>query len=150
MVLVNIKVGEMIEIALSQYGVKEIDGEAENKTIVDYSRESGFMWVSSEDTPWCSIFINWVALKAGYERTEAANARSWLKIGQEIEKPRIGDVVVFKRGNSSWQGHVGLFIREDGDKIYCLGGNQGNQVNIRPYSKKNLLGYRRLNKVNIK
>ena len=137
----------MIETALSQYGQKEIVGSNDNPTIVHYAKESGFEWVNDDETPWCSIFVNWVALKSGYERTRKANARSWLKIGEEIETPHVGDIVVFKRGNSSWQGHVALFINLEGNYIRVLGGNQSNQVKISLYKKSDLLGYRRLNKV---
>jgi len=51
----------ILKVALSQYGVKEITGRNHNKTIVDYAKESGFEWVNDDETPWCSIFINWVA-----------------------------------------------------------------------------------------
>lgn len=137
----------MIETALSQYGQKEIVGAEDNPTIVSYAKESGFMWVNNDETAWCAIFMNWVAMKAGYERTHLANARSWLKVGEKIEIPHVGDVVIFKRGNSTWQGHVGFFIRVDGAYIYCLGGNQSNQVKISKYKKSDLLGYRRLKKI---
>lgn len=38
----------------------------------------------------------------------------------------------------------GLFIREEKGYIYCLGGNQNNEVSIKPYLKMQLLQYRRL------
>ena len=137
----------LIETALSQYGQKEIEGKEDNPTIISYARDSGFMWVSNDETAWCAIFMNWVAMKDGYERTHLPNARSWLKIGEKIETPHVGDVVIFKRGNSTWQGHVALFVRVDGEYIYCLGGNQSNQVKISKYKKSDLLGYRRLKKL---
>jgi len=137
----------MLKTALSQYGVKEIVGEEDNQTIVNYAKEAGFSWVDNDETPWCSIFMNWVALRAGYERSDKANARSWLNVGEKVESPVTGDVVVFKRGNSSWQGHIGIFVRTDGDLVYVLGGNQSNMVNIKPYNKNKVLGYRRLKKI---
>jgi len=137
----------LIETALSQYGQKEIMGESHNKTIVGYALESGFSWVKDDETPWCSIFMNWVALQAGYERTKKADARSWLKVGQEVQTPELGDVVVFKRGNVEWMGHVGIYITQQDGFINVLGGNQNNEVRISKYSKADLLGYRRLNKI---
>lgn len=137
----------MLKTALSQYGVKEIVGEEDNKTIVDYAHESGFKWIDDDETPWCSVFMNWVAMKAGYERTNKANARSWLNVGETVENPQTGDIVVFKRGNNGWSGHVGIYINEHNSHVFVLGGNQSNSVNITPYSKMSLLGYRRLNRV---
>jgi uncharacterized protein (TIGR02594 family) len=136
----------MIKTALSQYGQKEIDGEAENPTIVNYAKEVGFKWVNSEDTPWCSIFMNWVAMKAGYEYTRKANARSWLDIGSVVDEPKVGDVVVFQRGNNGYSGHVGMFICKYDDGVYVLGGNQSDSVKISKYKLKDVLGYRRLKK----
>jgi len=139
----------MLKTALSQYGVKEVSGEGDNPTIVKYAKEAGFLWVDHDSTPWCSIFMNWVAKKAEYERTRLATARSWLDIGKKVKVPTTGDIVVLKRGNSTWQGHVGLWVNEDEDFVYVLGGNQSDSVNISPYNKKKVLGYRRLKKITI-
>lgn len=138
---------DLLEFAKSQLGVKEIVGSKHNQTIVKYAKESGFDWVNDDETPWCSIFVNWVAKKMSYERSKKANARSWLDVGLPISKPEFGCICVFKRGNSSWQGHVGIFDAEDETHIYLLGGNQSNSVNIQRYPKSKLLGYRRLMKV---
>ena len=135
----------ILKVALSQYGVKEIIGSTHNKTIVDYAKESGFKWVNDDETPWCSIFINWVAFKACLERTKSAMARSWLDVGVPVTFPETGDIVVFKRGNSAWQGHVGIYISEaENSQINVLGGNQSNAVKISTYNTKDLLGFRRL------
>ena len=136
---------KMMLIALKEFGVKEISGQDHNKRIIQYAKEAGFDWVDSDEIAWCSIFVNWVALKAGVERTNLATARSWLDIGEWVKEPEIGDIVVFKRGNSKWQGHVGLFVNyaENGD-INVFGGNQWNQVNIKDYKKDDFLGFIRL------
>ncbi len=98
---------------------------------------------------WCAIFIDYVAIQSGLERpAKPAAARNWLKVGLAVQKPRIGDVVVFWRESpSSWKGHVGLYIGEDyDDKIFILGGNQGPQrsVVVQRYPTERVLGYRRL------
>lgn len=136
----------LLQILLAEYGTKEIVGEKHNKTIVQYAKEAGHNWVNDDETAWCSILMDWGAMKAGVERTKSAAARSWLKVGEVITKPEIGDVVIFKRGSSNWQGHVGIFINYDGDYINVLGGNQSNQVKISQYNAKKVLGFRRLKK----
>jgi hypothetical protein len=61
--------------------------------------------------------------------------------------PEPGDIVVFWRGSpDSWTGHVGIFFgfSISGERVYCLGGNQGNQVSVSAYSFDQVLGFRRL------
>ena len=136
----------MIHKALSQYGITEMQGsEMNNPEILKYFASIGQQWVKTDETAWCSAFMNWVAKETGHEYTKELNARSWLSVGEVIYKPQIGDVVILWRiAKSDWRGHVGLYISEDEYNIYILGGNQGNQVCIKPYPKLRLLGYRRL------
>jgi uncharacterized protein (TIGR02594 family) len=127
-------------------GLQEIKGPIDNEMIVQMFHDIGHKWVKDDETAWCSCFINWVALKVGAIRTGKLNARSWLDIGQRTNYPQHGDVVVFWReSKDSWKGHVGLFAgyTSKGD-IYCLGGNQQNEVNISVYPKGRLLEFRRL------
>lgn len=138
---------ELLKNAIPEVGVKEISGSGHNRRIIDYAQESGFEWVNDDETPWCSIFLNWCAKQAGLKRSKMANARSWLLIGDKVLDPEPGDVVVFWRTSpQSWQGHVGIFMgfSYDLERIYCLGGNQGNQVSITAYSQEKFLGFRRL------
>jgi uncharacterized protein (TIGR02594 family) len=137
--------------AVSQLGQKEIEGPEDNPTIVNFAKESGFEWVDDDETPWCSIFMNWCALKADLERSGKVNARSWLLVGDKTENPEPGDVVVLWRGSvDSWQGHVGILFgfSKDTKRVYILGGNQGNQVSIAGFPIDQVLGYRRLRPVN--
>lgn len=138
---------QLINIALSQYGVTETEGKKHNPKVLNYFKEIGHQWVTTDETAWCSAFMNWVALKGNVERSHKLTARSWLHIGKAIQKPKLNDVVVlWRHKKSSWKGHVGLFIgySEDQKHIYILGGNQNNQVNIKKYPAYRLLGFRRL------
>jgi uncharacterized protein (TIGR02594 family) len=138
----------LVDIALSQYGVREVQGpEDHSPDVLKYFVEIGHGWNKNDELAWCSAFMNWVAMKAGCEYTGLLNARSWLEVGESIGRHgvKLGDVVILwrKEYDSPW-GHVGLYINEDPDSIYILGGNQGNMVCIKQYPKKRLLGYRRL------
>jgi len=139
---------KLFKIAVAELGQKEVQGSGHNPAIVNYAREAGFDWVNDDETPWCSIFVNWVAMKAGLARSKQANARSWLLVGQNVDtSPLPGDVVIFWRGSpASWEGHVAIFLgfSYEGTKVYCLGGNQGNQVSISAYPRDTVLGFRRL------
>lgn len=142
---------QLINIALSQYGVTETVGKNHNPTVLNYFKEIGHKWVTTDETAWCSAFVNWVALKAKMKRSGKLTARSWLRIGTEVSEPKLNDLVIFWRHKkSSWKGHVGFFIGYSEDKkyIYVLGGNQNNQVNIKKYAVYRLLGFRRLEAIN--
>lgn len=56
--------------------------------------------------------------------------------------------MVFARGTSTWEGHVGFFVTSkfiNGKEYYVvLGGNQSNQIGYDTYPKSRLLGIRRL------
>lgn len=137
-----------IEKAFKEYGVQEIKGERDHPQIVRYFTEIGFDGEKLKDeTAWCSAFANWVAKTAGYEYSGRLNARSWLEVGQKIENPEFGDVVVlWREQRRGWKGHVGFFVNQTDDHIYILGGNQNNSVCIKPYPQERLLEYRRIEK----
>jgi len=138
---------DLFQIAVAEIGIKEIKGDQNTQRIVDYAKESGFNNITDDETPWCSIFVNWCCMKAGLQRTHKANARSWLTVGLPVEDPIPGDIVVYWRENpKSWQGHVGIFVgySKDHRLVYTLGGNQKNSVSIQGYDASKVLGFRRL------
>lgn len=138
---------ELIKVATSQLGQKEIAGPQHNPTIVGYAHAIGLTWVSDDETPWCAIFAAWCAKQVGLKYPKSALARTWMDVGLPTTQPEPGDVVVFWREDPlSYKGHVGFYMghSHDGKRVYCLGGNQGNQVSITAYSTDFLLGYRRL------
>lgn len=137
---------KLIDIALNEFGTKEISGKADNPEVLKYFDEIGFNGSQLKDeTSWCSAFVNWVAKKGGKQRSNSLAARSWLKVGKRTLNPKLGDVVVFWREDrDSWKGHVALFIRETKNWVYVLGGNQNNQVKISAYRKYRVLEYRNI------
>lgn len=138
----------LISVALSQYGVKEVQGTKDHPQIVNYFTSLGYDASKFKDeTAWCSAFANWVAQQAGYEKSNKLTARSWLQVGASTATPKQGDVVVLWRESpDSWKGHVGFLIKESKRYVYLLGGNQGNSVSIKAYPKNRVLDYRKLSK----
>ena len=137
----------ILNIALSQYGIKEIQGKAHNPEVLKYFNESGFDGEKlGDETAWCSAFVNWCAREAGLEHTGKLNARSWLAVGEVTTEPKPGDVVVLWRSSpDSWKGHVGLYVRHTNEHVYMLGGNQGNKVCIAAYPRERVLNYIKIN-----
>lgn len=138
---------QLLKLAFNELGNEEFAGETHNPEILKYAKESGIKGVTTDEIPWCSCFVNWVAWKCGLHHSGKPNARSWMNVGRRVTSPEPGDVVVFWREHpQSWQGHVGFFlgISPDGSRVYCLGGNQGNRVSISAYRMDTVLSYQRL------
>lgn len=137
---------KLLNIALGQYGIKEVAGKKDNPEVLKYFDVMGYDGSKMHDeTAWCSAFVNWCAIQAGFPASGQLTARSWLNIGMEVNTPITGDIVVLWRNSpSDWRGHVGIYIKETDGWIYLLGGNQSNQVKISAYRRPRVLGFRRL------
>lgn len=141
----------LLESAFRFYGEREIPGKGRNPEIgAMIDRWMGTKrGIEDDRLAWCSVFMNDVAFFASREWSGKLNARSWLSVGEEIDRHsvKIGDVCVLWRSSpQSWKGHVGLVVRLDWDKnlVWLLGGNQSNRVTIRAYRVERILGFRRL------
>ena len=122
-------------------------GSDHNPKIVQMFADVGHSWVKDDETAWCAAFVGSMLKRSGLPHTGKLNARSYLNwgVGVPLEMAERGDLVVFTRGDpNGWQGHVGFYSGHDDKYVYVLGGNQSNQVNIKPYSRKRLLGVRRV------
>lgn len=138
---------ELIKIATSQIGQKEIVGNNDNPEILKYWTETGIFPTTHDEVPWCSAFVNWCCKKSGAEMSDKPNARSWINVGTGTKNPKPGDVVVFWRSSvDSWKGHVGFFLgfNSDSTRIFCLGGNQSDSVSIQSYDSTKVLGFRKV------
>lgn len=112
-----------------------------------------FMNVDPIQYEWCAAFVNGVLSAHNIPGSESVSehplmARSFLKWGKEVSEPKLGDIVILKRGNNNWQGHVGIFILShnliDGQETYVLlGGNQDDKVGYNEYPKSRVIGIRR-------
>ena len=132
------------EMAKAEVGTVEW-ANGNNPKVVAYFKDSGNPGVMDDETAWCAAFVGAMLKRAGIKGTGKLNARSYLDWGTPVARKdaQPGDVVVFKRGNSSWQGHVAFFVKDRGALIDVLGGNQSNAVNVKGYQAAALLGIRR-------
>lgn len=123
----------------------EVEGPGSNPRITEaYSCVDGFgnpEMMDDSKFAWCSCFVNYCIQKSGGKGTRSAAARSWLRWGKESDG-KVGDIVVFRRGNSPWQGHVGFVLEKGLLYISVLGGNQSDQVKISKFPRAAVLGYR--------
>jgi uncharacterized protein (TIGR02594 family) len=125
--------------AVDKYGLNEY----QHRTVI-----KEYVGIDPRRYEWCAAFVNAVLEESDIQGSESRMARSFLDWGEKVQEPLAGDVVVFPRGNSEWQGHVGFYVGQEtknGVLYYrILGGNQNNSVNIELYPASKALGIRRM------
>src|SRR5438128_7376821 len=130
-------------VAMHFKGLTEVHGSVANPQIVELYRLSGHPEVKDDETPWCAAFVGACLRLSGYRSSGSLLARSYQDFGQHLDAPERGCIVVFVRGDpSAGTGHVAFFDHQDGDRIFVLGGNQADAVNIAAFSRKSVLAYR--------
>ena len=124
-------------------GLKEIHGSKHEAKILKFFADSGHPEITDDETAWCAAFVGAMLARTGYKNTGSLAARSYEKFGARLNEPKPGCIVVMKRGNSSWQGHVTFFVRKTKTgKIVCRGGNQNDAVTEAQFSPDTVIAYR--------
>jgi uncharacterized protein (TIGR02594 family) len=134
---------KMLVEAVALYGTKEFVGPRHNPVILDWAKEIGEPGYTSDEIAWCGLFVGICAKRAGWEARPKGNAlwaRNWAHWGSKADRPMLGDVLVFPRGQG---GHVAIYVGEDSTHFHILGGNQGNEVSIVRKEKEPLIACRR-------
>jgi uncharacterized protein (TIGR02594 family) len=128
--------------ARMEIGVSEIAGKEHSKRILSFWELSKLPF-RDDETPWCAGFVGAMLEDSGIKSTRSGMARSYETWGQPCQ-PIPGAIVVFWRGSrSSGSGHVGFLTgRDQHGNLMVLGGNQGDAVNIKPFSTSRVIGYR--------
>lgn len=131
------------ELARQDIGVREGPGKANNPVVVAYYSDAGFPNVKRDSVAWCAAYVGAWLVRAGKEPSRSLLARSYDDdLYEELDTPREGCIVVLTRGREPWMGHVGFFVRWEGNYIVVLGGNQKNAVNESRYHKDRLISFR--------
>lgn len=132
-------------VASALKGLTEFEGTLDNPKIVEMFRLVGSGRVQDDETPWCAAFVGACLQLSGFASTNMLNARSYLELGEALGEPQPGCVVVLWRSaRDGRKGHVGFFSHRDeqAGRIFLLGGNQSDGVNIAGYAQDRVLGYR--------
>ena len=129
-------------VAASEQGVRTAPPGQSNPRITAYHAGTNIAGYDDK-AAWCSSFVNWTLAQVGISGTGSALARSWLDWGQPLDAPVPGCIVVLTRDNpTGWTGHVGFYLRTQGDQVLLLGGNQLDCVCENNYPLASVLGYR--------
>lgn len=141
-----------VELGRAQGGLwKESDGPNQNaitinKTIV-WARHNPLS-LPGKGIPWCSSFISWVLDQAGIQAPRTASSQYWRNYGTEVgirnwEDARMNDIIVFRYNNGL--GHVGFYrgYNKTTNRVNILGGNQGDDLNIKSFSTGKVVAIKR-------
>lgn len=136
--------------ARRQLGVREAPGPANEPRIMAMARRAA-RWLgvgyAADSVPWCGLFAADCVAAAGFQPPKGfigIRAKSWASWGTGISlkatRPPVGTIAVFQREGG---GHVGFVaaVHPNGD-LDILGGNQGDAVNIRRFSRQRLIALR--------
>lgn len=126
--------------ARKHIGVREIKGVNHHPLIVQMWKAIKRGGIKDDETPWCAAFVGFCLENVGIVSSRFESAKSYLTWGQKLNGPVPGCIVVFTRDGG---GHVGFLVgvTQDG-QLRVLGGNQGDEVNIRSFPTGRVSGYR--------
>lgn len=136
----------ILEAAGTYLGLSEWPGAKQNPRILEMFAAVGHGNIEDDETAWCAAFVGSVLSSLGLPHTGRLNARSYANYGQAVrtQDARPGDIAVLWRNSpSSWQGHVGIFVRFEEGKVVLRGGNQGNAVTDQAYPMDRIVAIRR-------
>jgi uncharacterized protein (TIGR02594 family) len=128
---------------LKWIGTKEESGPASNANILGWARQEGGAIAKTythDSIPWCALFANMVLSKIGLRGTETLWALDWSNWGIRLAGPAVGAFAPMKRDGG---GHIAIVVgRDQHGNLMCLGGNQSDAVNIKPFPADRPLSFR--------
>ena len=122
------------QLALHELGVHEVGDNAGP----DIRRYIDDAHVGAEGDPWCAIFANAMLELSGVPGTRSASSQSFANHPDfiSLNGPALGAICVFwRQSRASGLGHVGFYRGEAADRVYVLGGNEGDAVRIEAMPK---------------
>lgn len=130
-------------------GTRELPGAANNPIIMAWGNRLGARVLGiaygADSVPWCGLFAAWCVHQHGIVPPKIAiRAKAWAGWGDALSvtatRPPLGAIAVFTRQGG---GHVGFVVavHRNGD-LDILGGNQGNEVNVRRFARSRLTAVR--------
>jgi len=136
----NMRVPNWVKTIMMEIGVKEIHGINHNDRVLYYHSFTMGRY-STDEVAWCGSIMSYVFKSNGFKVPSVPErALSWLHFGVSCGEPKVGCVAVKSRKGG---GHVCLVIGEHTDgRLYCIGGNQNDEVNIKLYRKSDFEDFR--------
>lgn len=151
----------MVRLAIDELGTIETRGGGNTAKIIAWADEVAEIvgtpyarwaadWYNQDSIPWCGLFMAVIAARASQGRrerfppTKYLAALEWASFGHGVPKheAQVGDVIVLTRSGG---GHVTLCVGTEtgGRRLFGLGGNQSDAVNIMPFDLSRVHSIRR-------
>ncbi len=128
---------------LKWLNLREASGDADNPEILKWAQDEGGEIAKDykhDEIPWCALYANMVLTKVGIKGTETLWALDWNNWGQKLAAPAVGAFAPMKRTGG---GHIVIVVgRDKQGNLMCLGGNQDDAVNIKPFPAQRPLSFR--------
>lgn len=118
------------------------EGAANNPRVVQFFADAGFSGIKQDSVAWCAAAVGAILKRAGHKSSGSLAARSYESWGVGLKEPALGTIATKKRGNSSWQGHVGFIVGASPTQIFLLGGNQGDAWSVAAFPRKEFTAFR--------
>lgn len=129
-----------LNLARQFIGLREVKGGKHAPEIVQFWKDIKRGGIKDDETPWCAAFVGAMLERSGIHSSRFESAKSYLQWGEALNEPCLGCVVVFSRDGG---GHVGFCVGKDtAGNLLVLGGNQGDEVNVRAFPVARVTGYR--------
>lgn len=129
--------------AMKWINTREAPGSADNPQILAWAREEGGDIAKDYDhdsIPWCALFANMILYKVGLKGTGTLWALDFAKWGEPVNGPAVGAFAPMKRDGG---GHIAVVVgRDQHGNLMCIGGNQSDEVSIRPFPADRPVAFR--------
>ena len=115
---------------LNEMYMREVAGIKNNPRIEWYHSHTA-AGEAADEVPWCSSIQCAAMASCGLPHTRSKAASSWRTYGAPTLL-KIGAILVFGKSDpdATGTGHVGNCVGYSDRYVLCLGGNQGNEVNV--------------------
>ena len=145
-------------------GAKAVKGFFEN-IVGDWNPDKETVMDFAANKAWCAAFLTQVLRDSGFDtdsllskdKFKQLRASTYAKSGTsvDINQAKAGDIMIkyhTKEEKIKYKaafGHVGVVVKVDGDEVWFIGGNSGNQVKMASYNyKERKVDIRRLKRAN--
>ncbi|MBU2582770.1 MAG: TIGR02594 family protein [Alphaproteobacteria bacterium] len=128
--------------AWRELGQTEIAGARDNPRITAFFKELGHEAHARDEVAWCAAFVGACLERSDQASTRSLMARSYSGFGEPLPTERTGAIAVLTRGRNPAFGHVGFLVGWSAERLWLLGGNQGNAVSVAGFDRSRLVALR--------